>query len=57
MNKKLKISVGKYSSAEIKAQIQDFHGVFIFLLYTSNVAKDLRGGDLAGRVFATKHKS
>lgn len=29
MNKKLKISVGQYSSAGIKAQNQDFHGVYI----------------------------
>ncbi|WP_180051460.1 bifunctional protein-serine/threonine kinase/phosphatase [Acinetobacter sp. YH12211] len=29
MNKKLKISIGQYSSAGIKAQNQDFHGVYI----------------------------
>ena len=29
MNKKLKISIGQYSSAGIKAQNQDFHGVYV----------------------------
>jgi protein phosphatase len=29
MNKKLKISIGQYSSAGIKAQNQDFHGIYI----------------------------
>src|SRR5690606_30585258 len=29
MNKKLKISIGQYSTAGIKAQNQDWHGVYI----------------------------